>query len=102
MDFDLPEKITIWNIASNDGLGNFTYTVSIEAARIALKQEKFTDKNGDQKISVAVCYANSPNLKLDSKVYFGESASATPISAANDVRAFAAIPSGTNLKRALF
>jgi hypothetical protein len=102
--FNLPEKITVWNQVSNDGVGNITWSdPDVYDARTALKQEKFTDKNGDQQISTAVAYSDGVNLKINSQVFFGESVELEPIAAANDVRALSQIPSGVgDLKKVWF
>lgn len=100
--FPLPEKITVWRAIGNDGFGGITWSEpAIYNARIAYKQEKFTDANGDQAISTAVVYTAS-DLELDDKVYFGSSTSPSPVNAANDVRAIAKTPSATNLVKGWF
>lgn len=100
--FDLPEKITIWRATANDGFGGKTWSTPVTyAARIAFKQEKFTDVNGDISVSKAVVYTEG-DMQLDDKVFFGESVSASPVAAANDVRAIAQTPSGTNLVKGWF
>ena len=102
--FRLPEQITVWNESGNDGFGGITYSAPVtESSRQALKQEKFTDKNGDQQISKAVCYSRSTALKNGSMVFFGTSTDAAPPAAANDVRAISQIPSGAgDLKKVWF
>jgi len=101
--FPLPDRITVWNVAGNDGAGGLTYSAPVQYdARIAYKQEKFTDKNGDQLMSVAVCYSPGVEMLIDSQVLFSESVDASPPAAANDVRALSATPSGTDLKKAWF
>lgn len=100
--FDLPEKITVWRPVGNDGFGGTTWSEpAVYDARIAFKQEKFTDSNGDQAISTAVVYTAS-DLQLNDKVYFGVSTSGSPVKAANDVRALASTPSGTSLVKGWF
>ena len=102
MPFPLPEKLSIWTPATNDGFGGITWNGPfVVASRQALRQEKFTDINGDQQISKAVCYSESEQLTtLGARLIFGESSAIEPPADADDVRAFAAIPSGTNLKKA--
>jgi len=102
--FDLPEKITVWNVLSEDGLGGFTWNGPIVYdARNALKQEKFTDINGDQRMSTAVSYSEGSDLKIGTMVFFGESGAVEPPADANDVRALAQTPSGSgDLKKAWF
>lgn len=100
--FPLPEKITIWRETANDGFGGKTWSApAVLDARIAFKQEKFTDANGDTAISTAVVYTDGDML-LNDKVFFGESASASPVAAANDVRARSATPSGIDLVKGWF
>jgi hypothetical protein len=100
--FALPEKITIWRVTANDGFGGKTWSTPVTLdARIAFKQEKFTDVNGDTAISTAVVYTDG-DMQLDDKVFFGESASASPVVAANDVRALSSTPSGTDLVKGWF
>lgn len=98
----LPEKLTIWTPATNDGFGGQTWNGPfVVASRQALKQEKFTDINGDQQISKAVAYSESDKLIITgARVLFGESGAIEPPPGADDVRAFTATPSGTNLKKA--
>lgn len=102
--FDLPEKITVWNIAGNSGFGDVTYSGPfVYDARIAFKSEKFTDRNGDQLMSTAVCYTDGIKAKIDSKVFFGESSSPTPVDEADDVRQISQTPSGAgSLKKLWF
>ncbi len=100
--FSLPEKLTVWRKIGNDGFGGITWSAPVVLdARIAFKQEKFTDANGDQAISKAVAYTAS-DMQLGDSVFFGSSASLTPVNAANDVRAQASTPSGINLVKGWF
>lgn len=96
--FDLPEKLTVWN-AEKDAYGNSTYTAFVVDSRHADKQEKFTDKRGDQSISKAVFYFEDTRIGLDSFVFFGESAEPKPIQGANEVMAFSATPSYTSMRK---
>lgn len=100
--FPLPEKLTIWTPKTNDGFGGLTWNGPfVVDSRQALKQEKFTDINGDQQISKAVCYSESEQLiTRGARLIFGESEAIEPPDGADDVRAFTATPSGTNLKKA--
>lgn len=101
--FPLPETITIWNELTNDGTGVDTWDgPHVVPARIAHKQEKFTDVNGDDCTSSAVCYSESPLLKIDSKVFFGTSSATNPVDEADDARMISEIPSGTDLRKAWF
>ena len=98
---DLIEDLTIWAV-SRDRYGTATYTRNAAKGRIAHKQEKFTDKNGDQQISKAVCYSDSEYMTGNSIVFFGVSTSDEPDQESNDVRALSFTPSYTNLKKAWF
>ncbi len=102
--FPLPEKITVWNALTNDGFGGKSYDGPfVYDARIAFINEKFTDNNGDQLMSTAVVYSRGSELKIDSQVFFGESASAEPEQAANDTRRLSQTPSGAGtLKKGWF
>lgn len=101
--FDLPEKITIWQRPVNTGFGGGTWSAPVVVdARIALRQEKFTDINGDQQISKAVCYSESDRLGAGAVVLFGESGAIVPPAEADDVRAFTATPSATDMRKAWF
>ena len=103
--FDLPEKITIWieTESSGDGLGGkcFFDPVIVDA-RFAIKQEKFTDINGDQKLSSSVCYSESEFFIVGALVFLGESAEINPVKGAKDIRALSEIPSATTLKKGWF
>ncbi|MCK5614635.1 hypothetical protein KAR91_72895 [Candidatus Pacearchaeota archaeon] len=100
----LPETISVWNAAGGDGFGGITWEGPFEySARIAFKADKFTDVNGDQLLSTAVCYSEGAELQIDSKVFFGSSASVIPVAEADDVRQISRTPSGiTNLKKLWF
>lgn len=104
MGFALPEKITIWFPKKDDGFGTIEWNGPIVVpARKALKQEKFTDINGDQRISKAVCYTESPDItQKGAVVFFGESGFIEPPPEADDVRAYTETPSATALKKAWF
>ena len=100
--FDLPEKVTVWRATGNDGFGGITFSSpSVLDARIAFKQEKFTDLNGDTSISTAVVYTDG-DMQLNDQVFFGVSTDLTPVAAANDVRALSTTPSGTDLSKGWF
>ena len=100
--FSLPEKITVWRATANDGFGGITYSAPVVLdARIAFKQEKFTDISGDTSISTAVVYTDG-DMILNDQVFFGVSAELEPVAAANDVRALSAIPTGTTLVKGWF
>ena len=101
--FRLPEKITIWIIATEDGLGGRTYSGPfVVDGRFALRQEKFTDINGNQQISKAVCYSRSDKFIAGAYVLLGESGAIEPTGAADDIRALVAVPSATDMKKAWF
>ena len=102
--FDLPETITVWTKSANDGYGGSTWSTPVSYdARIAYKSEKFTDSNGAQLISTAVCYSEGSALENNSVVFFGTSVAATPPDAANDVKQISQTPSGSgDLKKAWF
>ena len=100
--FDLPEKITVWRVTGNDGFGGKTWSApAVLNARIAFKQEKFTDSSGDTAISTSVVYTDG-DMILNDQVFFGVSADLTPVAAANDVRAAATTPSGADLTTGWF
>ena len=101
--FDLPEKCTVWNQGSNDGFGGVTWLGPfVVVCRIAYRAQVFTDKNGDQVVSTSVMYSDSELINTKSIVFFGESASLSPVSQADDVRQTSRIPSGTNLAKHWF
>ena len=93
--FDLPEIVTTWTPGNNDGFGGISWGAPIQhPARISLRQEKFTDSNGDSKMSTAVFYTTGA-VKLGDVVFLGPSAAAVPPSTANDLRATSQVPSGS-------
>ena len=95
MTWPLPETITIWNPVGGDGLGGVTWSAPVQVpGRIAYKQSKFTDKNGDDVVSIAVCYSKSTEITIDSMILFGASGAINPPAQANDVRAISQTPSG--------
>lgn len=102
--FNLPEKLTVWNEVANDGFGGITWSAPVTFdARIAFLQEKFTDANGDQLMSSAVCYSEGATLAINSQVFFGTSVAVAPVAAANDVRAISQTLSGAgDLKKCWF
>jgi hypothetical protein len=67
-----------------------------------LKQEKFTDINGDQQISKAVCYSESEYFVAGALVLLGDHAATEPPAGADDIRALTATPSATAMKKAWF
>ena len=101
----LTEVISVWLSIGNDGLGGDTWSDPITyPARIAYRQEKFTDKNGDTQMSTAVCYSEGVTLELDAMVLLDVTSTApVPPDEANDVRALSFTPSGSGpLKTAWF
>jgi len=102
--FDLPETITVWAKSANDGFGGFTWSApATYDARIAHKQDKFVDDQGNQLISSAVCYSEGAALAAGVLVYFGTSTDLSPPATANDVRALSQTPSGAgDLKKCWF
>lgn len=100
---DLPDTITIWIETESDSLGGKCYAdPKIVDARFALKQEKFTDINGDQRLSSAVCYSESEFFIIGALVFLGESSEINPVKGAKDIRALSAIPSATTMKKGWF
>ena len=100
--FCLPEKVTVWRETANDGFGGKSWSAPVVlSARIAFKQEKFTDASGDTQISTAVVYTDG-DMQIDDKVFFGVSAELSPVAAANDVRALSSIPSGVDMSKGWF
>lgn len=103
--FDLPESITVWKLAGSDGLGGLLwYAPSVWPARIAYSQQRFTDINGDQAISSAVCYTEAPvtqrELRDGVRVLLGAvSGAISPPPEADDIRAVANTPSGAGALR---
>lgn len=101
--FNLPEKITVWNEIANDGHGGKTFSAPVVyPSRHALTQKKFTDKNGDERMSTAVAYSEGADLGIDSWVFFGVSSDPSPPSEANDVRSISEIPSAIDMKKVWF
>lgn len=95
----LPERITVWKRANTDGLGGSSWSApAVWPARIAYSQRRFTDINGDDATSTAVCYAQAPVTRQEVQqgvyVLFGESTAVNPPDDANDVRALSYTPSG--------
>lgn len=98
--FDLPETITIWRRTGNDGFGGTTWATPEEwPARIAYSQQKFTDINGDDATSTAVCYTRASisetELRAGVLVLLGTASGAvSPPAEAKDVRARSQTPTG--------
>lgn len=100
--FDLPEKITYWRKGGSDGVGGINWIGPVvTAARIAFKQERFTDANGNDSISRSVVYTNDVLVDGDF-VFLGESSNLTPPPASQDVRAYSNTPSGAGDLRKLW
>ena len=92
----MDDKATIWVKTTNDGFGGVGWSapVVVDSAN-ALRQQKFTDANGDTKSSKAVFYTESVSAVVDARVLFGESAALSPPPEANDIRATSQIPRGS-------
>ena len=100
--FDLPETVTYWKFLGSDGLGGSSWGApTTTASRIAYKQERFTDANGNDSISKAVCYVDIELIDGD-YVFFGVTTDLAPNSESNDVRAYAVTPSGAGSLRKLW
>ena len=85
--FELDMTATIYNAGQNDGFGGFAYDRTVIACKYAQTSKKMISANGDEMMATSVIYSTSPELKLNSKVFFGVSDSVTPPSAARDVKA---------------
>ena len=93
--FSFPEIITTWVPGQNDGFGRKTWGAPVQyPARISHRQEKFTDINGDTKMSTAVFYTTGL-VGIGDMVYLGDSGAVVPPDGANDVRATSQVPSGS-------
>lgn len=103
--FALPEVVTVWKRVGNDGLGGLTWSdPAVWPARIAYSQQRFTDLNGDQAVSSAVCYAEAPvtaqELRDGVRVLLGAASGAvSPPDSADDIRAVSVTPSGAGALR---
>jgi len=85
---DLTDTVTIWFEKGNDGFGRVSYTSPVEApAAIALKQERFTDINGDDSISQAVFYTETNITSKKCFVFFGSSTELSPPEGSEQVKA---------------
>lgn len=71
--FDLPDIVTIWPPGINNGFGEEPGEPVEAAARIAYKNQKITDFNGDDAVSKAVFYCESPALVEGAIVLLGSS-----------------------------
>lgn len=96
--FDLNQKATIYNAGKNDGFGGFTYTRHVIDCRYAETAKKMTDANGQELMATSVIYSEDANLKLNSKVFFGETAATEPPTQARDVRMFKSNESFTGMR----
>lgn len=91
---NLNQKITLWSVIANDGFGDETFSPpQIVDGKYSLKQEQFTDVNGDVSVSRAVFYTLSSISPTGYYVLFGESTDASPPSDAEQVRAVSHNPS---------
>lgn len=91
---DLDEFVTIWKEITDDGFGHKSYSVPVTAsAKTALKQERFTDTNGDMAISKAVFYTEAEFRADEHYILFGTSTAIKPPDNAEKVRAVSQNPS---------
>lgn len=97
--FCLPEIATIW-IQSRNGFGETSFERHEIPSRHANKQEMFTDKNGDQKLSSAVLYFESDLPTLSTFVVFRSEASLLPTQDSYEIKALSSTPSAVNTKKA--
>ena len=97
--FDLPEKVTVWNATGGSGYDGFTWSPPLVInSRHAFRSKKVVSANGAEVMSDTAVYFTDTTVKLDSKIFIGESAELSPPSKAKDVINFASTPSGTNLR----
>lgn len=101
---ELPERITLWRRKQNTGFGGAGWNApELYDARIAYSQKRFTDINGDEVTSTAVCYTDAPidrdDIKRGVYVLLGvESTAPEPPEQADDVRALSHTPSGDGVE----
>lgn len=97
--FDLPEIVTVWNVTGGSGYAGYSYSEPTPiSARTAERFQKVVDRNGADKTSTIAVYFDDEVVKLDSKIFVGESLATEPPQDAYDVIAFAKTPSGTTLR----
>lgn len=101
--FALPETITRWRKAGNDGFGRAVWSEPVSyPARIAYRAQEFTDSNGDRQVSTAMAYTEG-DVKLADYIVFGASTAISPPPDANDIKSVSQTPSGAGpLKKAWF
>lgn len=94
MTFRLPETITVWRNTGNNGYGQLIWSPPVvQPGRYALRQERFTDANGNTAISRAVCYLRG-DIAINDALLFGSSINPTPAGEYLDVKAVSQVPSG--------
>lgn len=97
--FNLPDKVTVWNVTGGSGYAGYAWSTPLVIdARFAFRVKKVVDKNGADATSSSVVYFDDTTVKLDSKIFLGESASTNPPVDSKDVINFASTPSGTDLR----
>lgn len=90
----LNQKITLWEVIGSSGFGDKNYSApQVVDGKYSLKQEQFTDVNGDVSVSQAVFYTLSSISPTSYYVFFGESADTSPPNDAEQVRAVSHNPS---------
>ena len=99
--FTLPETITIWVEASDDGGGGKTWTRTTAKSRHALKVEQFRDAQGQLTVSKVIVYSKATELVVGAMVLIGESPLSAPTADSEEVRALSAVPGSTNMVRAM-
>lgn len=97
----------MWKRDSSDGFGGGAWSAPVQyPARIAYRQEKFTDLTGDAAVSTAVCYTEAPvalaELQAGVYVLLAASEAVAPPGDANDVRSVSNTPSGAGAMRKLW
>ncbi len=99
MPFYLSETATIW-VGTRDAYGQTAFARHEIPAKHAQSQRLFTDKSGNQALSKAVFYFKSDLPTLNTFVVFGADSSSTPPNKAYEIKAFAATPAHTDMKKA--
>lgn len=90
----LNQKITLWQELTDDGFGGKTYTPpAIVDGKFALRNERFTDTEGDVSVSKAVFYTESVVGVSGWFVALGEVTDTSPSNEALPVRGISSNPS---------